>query len=229
MIMLLLVSLNNWNCKKEDNLTNLSNKSEVLMDLKLNNQWTYRATILNADGIVVQTDTVFFSITRDTIIQNEKWYKMSFGFIGGESFDSFEWFTNKNDGLWYLSKYPGELNHQIALFAKYPANVNDTWFGYDSCTAKVDSKDVEIVVPSGKYNCLEYSYSDKNTLYVRVIRYFSVGKGWIRDEYYALNSKGQMFLEYKRELLGNTLNKCIGSLNSKPNIIGEKHHRINIE
>ncbi len=188
-------------CKKNDNPVDNGGAVQAteLMPLKIGNQWTYRNISYDTSGNVQHIDTSMFKIVRDTTIQSEKWY-----FIGRDS-TAIELLTNRSDGLWYMRV---SIAPQAAiLFAKYPANVNDTWLCADSSTAKLSAKDVNVSVPKGTYACFQYTYADKNTQFVSMVRYFPVGVGFVRDEFYSKTNSGQSYINTRRELLGLSLNK----------------------
>jgi hypothetical protein len=190
-------------CKKDDNPVNQGGTNPtVLMPLKIGNQWIYRAVSLDSLGNVQNSDTSTFKIVRDTSIQNEKWY-----FIGRDS-TARELLTNRSDGLWYMRlTSSGTVAQSVVLFAKHPANVNDTWLGPDSTTAKLLAKNVSVTVPQGTYSCFQYTYANKNTQDLQQTKYFPVGVGFVRDEFYSKTSSGQSYVAGRRELIGLSLNK----------------------
>ena len=191
-------------CKKEDNPVNQggTTTATVLMPLKLGNQWIYRSISLDSLGVVQHVDTSTFKIVRDTLIQNERWY-----FIGRDS-TARELLTNRTDGLWYMSLHStGTIAQAAVLFAKYPANVNDSWLGPDSSTVKLITNNLAVTVPQGTYTCYQYSYTNKRTGAVEQSKYFPPGRGFVKDEGYSRTSSGQTYVAARRGLIGLTLTK----------------------
>jgi hypothetical protein len=199
-------------CKKDDNPVDQGGtpQATVLMPLKIGNQWTYRVISYDTSGTVQHVDTSTFKIVRDTTIQSEKWY-----FIGQDS-TAYELLTNRSDGVWYMRVRIAPL--AAVLFAKYPANVNDTWLGPDSSIAMLWAKDINVSVPQGTYACFQYMYADKGTQFMSQAKYFPVGVGFVRDEFYSKTNSGRGYVRSCRELMGLSLGKLsFKSANTKVN------------
>jgi hypothetical protein len=202
-ILLLVALFVHTGCKKDENpVSEGGTNPTVLTPLKIGNQWTYAHVSLDSLGNVQHSDTSTLRIVRDTSIQNEKWY-----FIGRDS-TAKELLTNRSDGLWYMRLNPsGTISQAAVLFAKYPANVNDTWLGPDSTTAKLFARDVSVSVPQGTYACFQFTYADKNTQFVSQVKYYPVGIGFVKDEFYSTTNSGRPYVVSRRELIGLSLSK----------------------
>ena len=190
-------------CDK-DNPVSQGGGATILMPLKVGNQWTYLLKAYDTSGTAMVTDTITFALLRDTTIQNEKWYFI----VAGAS--AVELLANRPDGLWY--RRIGPDGQSPVLFAKYPASVNDTWIGIDSSTARVVSTNAGISVPKGTYTCFHYTYADKYYQFVTSARFFAVGIGFVRDEYYNLTNSGRTYVAMRRELTNLALTKSGSTL-----------------
>jgi hypothetical protein len=180
------------------------------MELKVGNQWTYLSTFFDSLGNAQFTDTIGYKIIRDTLINSEKWF-----FVGNDANPS-ELLTNRSDGLWYMNFNPSGIPGQGAvLIAKYPASVNDTWFYLDSTTAKLAAKDISVNVPSGTYSCFQYSYTEKHSQDVSRMLYFSIGKGYVRNESLSKTNSGRTYVEDRRDLISLKLNKTFTTAKSR--------------
>ncbi|MGB2868359.1 MAG: hypothetical protein WBD36_07910, partial [Bacteroidota bacterium] len=154
---------------------------------------------LDTLGATIAVDTTIFILVRDTMIQNEKWY-----FIGFNA-SATELLTNRSDGLWYMRTQLSQP--PPALFAKYPANVNDAWVGPDSASAKVVAKDLSVSVPHGTHSCYHYTFADNPSQFVSMARYFLPGSGLIKDDFFSTTASGRTYVTYRRELVSLSLSK----------------------
>lgn len=125
-------------CKKDENPTNNVILGSI-MPLKVGNTWTFRVSIYDTNGVPFSSSDEVLSITRDTTIGNEKWFRF------GSS-----WVTNRSDGLWRLTN-----SGTAYLVFKYPAKVNDT-YSSDGEQVVVTSINQTVSVLHGQYSCYAY-------------------------------------------------------------------------
>jgi hypothetical protein len=188
-------------CNTSDNPVAPPVQSSVMMELKQGNQWTYRTTAFDSSGNVRSTGTTESRIVRDTMINNESWF-----FVRSDS-TTFELFTNKSDGLWYMSlNSSGKISQAPVLIAKYPADVNDSWPSLSGYTMKLAAKDMSVSVPSGTYSCYQYSIFDSASQSVLLNLYFSIGKGYVRSDELSRTPSGRTYVVYRKDLMNLTLN-----------------------
>ncbi|MGA9116315.1 MAG: hypothetical protein WB626_06035 [Bacteroidota bacterium] len=188
-------------CTKEGNPVDGGpfNNPTVIMPLVIGNEWTYASRSLDTAGQVTGTDTATFKIVRDTTMGVERWY-----FIGRDS-GAWELLTNRSDGLWYTARVSGGIRTPV-LLAKYPAFVNDTFYGLDSVFVTVVSTSTPVTVPAGSFTCYEYR-EDPPPGGTQVSRFFPPGKGFVRDDFRGRTPGGQSYLRSQRNLVYLVLRK----------------------
>jgi len=148
--------------------------STTIMPLKIGNIWSYKVTRLDISRNVDTVLTYHRILTSSIIINNERWYDDSGGYI----------YTNKPGGLWKA------INDDTNYFALYPAKVNDK-FPIWLDTAVVISTDSLIEVPAGKYRCYVYKASYST-------RFFSPGIGLIYgEEFYNSAYSDDFYLKWE--------------------------------
>jgi hypothetical protein len=203
LISVFILSLLFTNCKKEDSNPVIKNDpNNTIMNLTIGNDWTYEIVMYDTSGIAYITDTISFSILRDTIIQTEKWYLL------GNSSIALEILTIKNDGLWYSFFDPsGNAFVPKSLHAKYPCNVNDTWLRGDSTRVTVLTKDTLISIYGKSYSCYSYGYQNPKSNIVDMIIYFSPNNGIVKMDNFGKTNSGRIFTEIKRNIVKRNFSK----------------------
>src|SRR5437899_3210594 len=87
-------------CKRESNPINNTDcvyeNSAGLTQFKVGNKWIFRFYYYDTSGVVITTFLDSFTVTRDTVIRKERWYKIP-GFKPAD-LDTYDWYTNRSDG-----------------------------------------------------------------------------------------------------------------------------------
>ena len=146
----------------------------IIMPLEVGNWWSY--TIYGLDSArnmlrPILIDTLM--VSSDTTINQERWF-----FMGGLQGTS-GLVMNRRDGFWFAP-----AGAQPFLFAKYPAEVGDTFsslIGDVPAHTTVEANGVEVKSPAGTYLCYKYVQkvepSNAITNY-----YFAPGVGLVKME-----------------------------------------------
>lgn len=117
-----------------------------IIPLKVGYKWTTTSTLYDSTGNVVSYNTGTTEVTRDTIIQGEKWYKM-----GPENKLNNILYTNRNDGYYQLTSTKITQIFQTAL--------DDTT---KECSNPYNrylvAKDVKIKTALGEFSCYLYRW-----------------------------------------------------------------------
>ncbi|MEW5796869.1 MAG: hypothetical protein AB1772_10990 [Candidatus Zixiibacteriota bacterium] len=178
-------------CDSSDKSTNPTPPKQIL-PLTVGNFYVYENAVLDSAGSVIGADTVIWTVAKDTIIQNERWYIMTVNGVRDPEVSLPT--TNRGDGLWVDG--PSGF-----LLFKYPAAVNDTVF-FGSDTSTVESIHDTITVPAGTFECINYKWvgsRDEDRAYQ--YHYFSPGVGHVKtDEYYRTTSEF-VYVRYRMVLL----------------------------
>lgn len=132
------------------NLLEIREGAAKIFPLATNTEWIYNVSALDTTVNalrVIKVDTL--RIVSDTLIEGVKWFK-TMG-LGLDNAYAINW----NDGLYYA--FAGD---KPFLFAKYPADVGDT---FASMIGQVEAKTIvaavglEVKVPAGSFFCHQYS------------------------------------------------------------------------
>ncbi|MBX2989832.1 MAG: hypothetical protein KF749_01545 [Bacteroidetes bacterium] len=124
-----------------------TNGTDVILPLKVGNQWIYQLTY--SDTTRPSYDTI--AVTRDTLIGTEQWFLVrdlrffSFGVGPRET-----WWTNRSTGLW------GRDSGVSWLEWKFPASVGDSYLRPDGDTVRILATNVPISVPAGRFPSYQY-------------------------------------------------------------------------
>ena len=165
LILLIICGFNIFNYRDENNLSS-NNNANVLMPLKIGNYWIYKITYYeNPESMKsIEIDTI--SIIGDTIIKNEKYYKILYkGYTD-------VLMVNKNDGL-----YVKIISNVILTlrFLRYPVNPNTNYTGYIylkieeynedidktySFAMNVETLNENVKVQAGTFKCIKYISPD---------------------------------------------------------------------
>ncbi len=122
----------------------------LIFPLDLSTEWIYEVGALDTSTSsmrLIKVDT--FSLVGDTTIDGVKWFKAK-----GLGLDDY-YAVNWNDGLYYA-----RTGGKPFLFAKYPADVGDTFtsqIGRVEAKTTVAAIGLEIKVPAGTFFCHQYS------------------------------------------------------------------------
>ena len=171
-------------CSKDDDIAGASSAaSGVIMPLKVGNQWINRFVPDDGSGNATRLDTV--TVTKDTLIENERWY-----YVNGK------YVTNRSNGLW------ARRGNDIWLALKYPANSGDS-FVRSGENVSVVSTSAGVALPEGQYSCFQY----KSRTYGSSSIYYAPNVGQVRIDsvYFTGNSSDQLHLGHI-ELVSAVLN-----------------------
>lgn len=146
----------------------------VIMPLTIGDMWVYEVSALDTiDNMMkpVRIDT--FEVTRDTIIDGERWFVVKDMTPPGGRV------INREDGFWQCRR-----DQEPFLFLKYPASPGDeySWNIRDiTVENRVIAADAEVTVPAGTFTC--YKYTQLADLQNIIVDYYFVpGVGGIRME-----------------------------------------------
>lgn len=143
-----------------------------LMPLKIGNVWIYETSILDTTvGKLVPDRLDTFIVSRDTVINGERWYMVDgMGSNGTLT-------INREGGQWIIDPYGKPY-----LIAKFPAAVGDEFSGLGGkLMNRLEKTGVEITVPGGTFYCYQYSqiFGPQRRL---TYNYFAPGVGFVKME-----------------------------------------------
>ncbi len=174
-------------CSKESSPTDNDTKATaVILPLKVGNQWILQLTYSDTTRPGIDT----MQITKDTLIQNERWFFIQDSFFGPNQ----PLLTNRPNGLWARN------SQSTWLWLKYPASAGDSYpFGGD--TMRVISVATSVVVPGGQFSCYQFRY-------LGVDWYLSPNVGFVRFPEFGVtdSTSPQVLRMVKLELLRAVLN-----------------------
>jgi hypothetical protein len=178
-----------------------NNEISVIIPLNMNNEWRYKQTQYDTNGVAI--DSLYFTevIYRDTLLRNEIWYGISNG----------RYATNRSDGFWIIFSEEIELlnldldtllSHAILEWA-YPSEKGNVYnFINNISFISVISTDTVITVPAGSFECYEYEKSSG----VPDRFYFAPNIGLVRTDYFHFTiDGGKVYLAAKNELVSYRL------------------------
>jgi hypothetical protein len=182
----------------EETTPSTPSSGDLIMPLNVGTSMTLLERSLDTLGTVIGVDTSVFTVMHDTTINSEKWFVIN----------SEELLANRSNGLWYGVHVGGRWIVSPGLLAKYPGQAGDTWLGPDSLSASLAAVNAPTAVPFGAFSCYRYTYSDAGQLLT--VRYLSVNKGLIMDEFYSKTASGRSYVDQRRSLMGQVLTKSVG-------------------
>ena len=197
---LLLAVLWISSCSKKDSNPVTTNNSTTIFALVIGNQWIYQNyTYDSASGTLILAARDTAKITRDTLIQGEKWFTSGNG----------SYSANRSDGNWEYDTISG-----MQLNFKYPAQVNDSYkviifdsggHGSDTEKVKVLSINQSVTVPAGTFSCVTYQWSNPTGDAIATFQ-FAPGIGLVYEQLEEINpANNRMFVFSKMELLSYSL------------------------
>jgi hypothetical protein len=169
-ILLVISVLFIFGCPSEDNPSKPNGNNSIndlILPLKTGNKWIYQRTVFYNDTLH-KTDTNTIEVTGSRNFGSETWY------FTGESYK----FINRKDGLWRDATSDGGdtiITPEAALLFKYPVTQGESWLSYEGITYLANAVNVDIKVPAGTFNCIDYKKSKGNSS-----DYFSPGIGNIK-------------------------------------------------
>ncbi len=186
---LFIVSIN---CKKDGATEAVSQKANVILPMALNNMWIYRISQMDSSGNIIKSWIDTTKVTKDTIVNNEKWY--------APEKEPNEFMTNRTDGL-YGNVFSPKMEY------KYPASIGDSILLSWGFYRKVVSINDTITV-NGKlyhaYKTIDDFPSDPNVS--SYINYYVPNIGQVKLEAIANNLKSHKYIYMTLELISYKLN-----------------------
>ncbi|NUN70160.1 MAG: hypothetical protein HUU02_10665 [Bacteroidetes bacterium] len=139
-------------------------------DLTVGNYWIYSLKGYNDQGIVTNSSTVYFTVVRDTFIEDKKWSLLSIDTIPAASNVS-RIAIEQHDGYYErVSIDVPRSAHRTdtsMLIYQYPAPTNSFYavnprFGSDGGTLYYDTTRIvarnrQVSVPAGSFRCYQYT------------------------------------------------------------------------
>ena len=176
-------------CKKDDANPVSAGPAATIMPLSTGNRWVFHDTSLDSVGGIISTERDSLFITRDTMINSERWWRME---NGGPTPIIF--YTNRTTGLWMTD------GGSPMLLLKYPGARGDSWnVGGPLGAITLTSISTTVIVPSGTYTCYAYEFGGSRS-------YFAPGVGEVCEWDSASTSTGVRYLAYQRELIKYVIN-----------------------
>jgi hypothetical protein len=167
-----------------DNGTSPSVDGEI-WPLKVGNYWKFDVFGYDTLGNVSGTGSATYSIVSDTMINNEKFYKMNVE-IDDETEDP-AWLTNRADGV-----YSYELK-QIEIIIKYPATKGEKFDAKGGITT-LENTNYNYETTIGNFSCYQYTILSS---YHKDIVYFKPGVGHVAEEMFRNTESSRLYLAYK--------------------------------
>jgi len=162
----------------------------IIMPLEVGDMWVY--DIYGLDTAKNQLRPMMVdTLSVDTIYNRERWYHIG-GLQGTEGS-----VINREDGFWFA--FPGQPPF---LFAKYPAELGDTFSGVIGNTTTlttVEGTGVEVKTPAGTYFCYKYAQRVKPTNAITNY-YFAPGVGLVKMEIMDRSGMHPVAVDVLREL-----------------------------
>ena len=189
-LILFLVALTAvFSCKKDDGKHVSGGPAATIMPLSTGNRWVFQDTFLDSVGGIISTGRDSLFITRDTVINSERWW-----WIENIGPAPIIFYTNRTTGLWMTE------GGSPTLLLKYPGARGDSWnVGGPLGAITLASISTPVIVPSGTYTCYEYEFPGARS-------YYAPGVGEVCEQDSASSSTGVRYLVYKRELINYVIN-----------------------
>ncbi len=173
--LLIIISCSDNSTKSKDGPI----QSKDLIPLKIGNYWKYKIRTFDKDSNQIRFDNDELVIEQeievfgDTTIDGEKFYGMDHWIDRGK----YQYFANKDDGV-YGFQDNFELGvDSISLYYKYPAFVSDK-YNVNGGLIEIISTNEAVKVPVGEFNCIVYKITDKKGIIVKF--YISPGTGYVK-------------------------------------------------
>ena len=165
-------------CSK-DNPVNPSKNKEIY-PMKLGNKWTYNTFwyLSSKPDSTFNHDTLFVSIDSSRIIKDEIWFISTSRYKGHPNQWGMAIGTNRKDGFWYLWEYYSL--QAFSLYFQYPTIINHAnSINNSEDTMFTKSINYDVIVPAGKFQCIDYKYISQT--FTNQDYYFYPGVGLIKN------------------------------------------------
>lgn len=182
-LLVILLFITFTGCKKEDLTGPEQTQASVIMPLKVGNEWNFTEAYYDStEKVIINIDTQN-KVIKDTVIQNETWAVMDFGYVK-------QLFTNRQDGLYF--SLPNQFSPQLAF--KYPVEKGYI-YNYETGSLAIVSTDTSITVPAGKFSCIKYYMEVKGNGILSSYAYIFMSPqiGIIKSERYAKKKSGKFY------------------------------------
>jgi len=136
-----------------------NSESDEIMPLKIGYEWQGTESQFSESGDLIYSESWSFRIVDTVTVNNEKWF-IPVVIVGIDTTHPLEMYTNREDGLWIWYTGRDSLAGQPVLWAKYPAEVADSFISGAqlAATVYVESIDEKINAPYGEYFCHSYRW-----------------------------------------------------------------------
>jgi hypothetical protein len=187
LLLILLLSILCTAC--EDSVPPNGEVLNQIIPLKVGNEWTLRIQWYDSSGTVTNVHYDSFSIARDTIIQNERW------FIWSNIARTIA--TNRQSGYWY------RFGNSSYLVLKYPVRKGE-YYNYGEgpdiyLNVTVLSIDSVISVPAGDFSCIVYEWRNSYGP-LSSIECYAPNIGMVCYDRYSSTSSGYVYMDSRFEL-----------------------------
>jgi hypothetical protein len=152
--------------KSENEIIDPSGIISPIYPLRVGNKWTFRTSNLWPDGSVTVSNTVTQTIVAEEMINGEKWFLLA-STLGGAQL-----ITARQDGIYFyysdLETAVLEYKYPAVTGYKYASGYEVRFFAKDTLVTfqmSVGSTNQVVCVPSGQYQCYEYSAPDVNVTF----------------------------------------------------------------
>lgn len=193
--LLILFAIFLFSCSDDDkNIEPVDHNVNGIIPLKFGNYWLYEIEFFNTNDSVPEYSEIETYIIGDTIIDNTKY------FMTLQQKNNYSFNRNNKNGYYYYS-FDGIKDNDY-LFYKYPCEVGDSWDlpifpeeEFDSKIISVKSINSEIIVPFGKFNCINYElvtidrFVSYDSIVTLVNYYFTPGIGKIKQTVHNLETR----------------------------------------
>ena len=192
-IVLFVFLLVSWACEDAGSPVNFGESSAPILPLKTGNTWSYRISLYDTLGSLIELyfDTVV--VQSPTIVSGEEWYLWR---------DPDEYLADQTSGTWYRNIRSDTMSAP-GLFYKYPVSVGESWISphmmYSTISVKAISTDAVIDVPAGRFACYVYQLGAS-----QIFDYLVPGIGLVFSRAYELVPSGNRFT-FIRELVSYRL------------------------
>ena len=163
-----------------------------LMPLAVGNQWVYRVTSLDTNGVVTGVENDTIRVLKDTTFGGQTCYVLS----SLNTDRSPGYFQSRSDGIWA----PSGNSYAMQKWFSYPAKVGDTTMIYSHDPVVVRNVDTLVAGPGGAWRCCVYNLDNV------FIEYYAPGVGLCREEFWYESLPSIRNYNYeRRELLSYSL------------------------
>lgn len=168
------------------------NSNDVLIPLKIGNEWTYSHNVYSDDGNIMMHMEYTSKIEKDSTLKGTKYFFYYMPDSTNDIDDHWEAYSNKKTGLYKLLIYKNGLYNEELKF-KYPGNIDDNYYNTEGKNT-IESINSGVDVPAGYFtDC--YMYSIKNETSITQT-YYKPGVGMVLFQIYRV-SNNKLFIQIK--------------------------------